>query len=136
PLPPESAREAAAEAGPAEPAAGAGPAPGVGAADASGAEPVAPAGPTEPAGGATTVPPQGACVPPGEVGLAEAVGWLRTIPGIKERTAEVIVAEIGPDMGVFATAKHLASWAGLCPGNHQSAGKRYSGRTRRGNRWL
>ncbi len=72
----------------------------------------------------------------GGVSPAEGLRLLRTIPGIKERTAEVIVAEIGTDMGAFPTAAHLASWAGLCPGNRQSAGKRYSGRMRRGDRWL
>jgi transposase len=48
----------------------------------------------------------------------------------------VIVAEIGLDMSVFPTAKHLASWAGQCPGNDQSAGRRRSGRTRNGSKWL
>lgn len=61
---------------------------------------------------------------------------LRTIPGIDQRVAEVIIAEIGVDMTVFATAGHLASWAGVCPGQHQSAGKRRSGRTRHGDPWL
>jgi transposase len=74
--------------------------------------------------------------PPAAAGLAESLRLLQSIPGIKERTAEVIVAEIGTDMRVFATADHLASWAGLCPGNHQSAGRRYSGRMRPGDRWL
>jgi transposase len=55
---------------------------------------------------------------------------------VQRRTAEVIVAEIGVDMSVFPTAGHLASWAGLCPGNDESAGKRRSGRTRKGSRWL
>jgi transposase len=59
-----------------------------------------------------------------------------TIPGVQRRTAEVMIAEIGSDMSVFPTAGHLASWAGLCPGNDQSAGKRRSGRTRKGSRWL
>jgi transposase len=68
--------------------------------------------------------------------LGEAVERLTTIPGVSRRTAEVIVAEVGADMGQFPTAGHLASWAGLCPGNHESAGKRHSGRVRRGNRWL
>jgi transposase len=58
------------------------------------------------------------------------------IPGVGRRTAEVLLAEIGADMARFATAGHLASWAALCPGNHQSAGKRTSGKTRDGNRWL
>jgi transposase len=55
------------------------------------------------------------------------------IPGIGRWTAEVLLAERGTDMSRFPTAGHLASWAGRCPGNHQSAGKRYSGRTRKGN---
>jgi len=61
---------------------------------------------------------------------------LRSIPGVETRTAQVIIAEIGTDMSVFPTAGHLASWAGQCPGNHQSAGKRKSGRTRKGSKWL
>lgn len=58
---------------------------------------------------------------------------LSTIPGVGKRTAEVIIAEIGVDMGRFPTAAHLASWAGICPGNHQSAHKRRSGRTTNGD---
>jgi transposase len=65
-----------------------------------------------------------------------AVELLCTIPGVQKRTAEVIVAEIGADMSVFPSAAQLASWAGLCPGNDQSAGKRRSGRTRKGSKWL
>jgi transposase len=68
--------------------------------------------------------------------FARAVELLRTIPGVQRRTAEVIVAEIGTDMGVFQTPKQLASWAGMCPGNDQSAGKRRSGRSRNGSKWL
>src|SRR6266699_1989272 len=61
---------------------------------------------------------------------------LSTIPGIKRRLAEVILAEIGPDMRRFPDARHLASWAGMCPGNNESGGKRLSGRTRKGSPWL
>jgi transposase len=61
---------------------------------------------------------------------------LCTTPGVDRRTAAVIVAEIGTDMTRFATAGHLASWAGLCPGNNESAGKHYSGKTRKGSKWL
>ena len=59
-----------------------------------------------------------------------------TIPGVGRRAAEVIIAETGGDMSVFPTAKHLASWAGVCPGNDQSAGKRRSGTTSKGSKWL
>lgn len=65
-----------------------------------------------------------------------AVELLCTIPGVQRRSAEVIIAETGVEMSVFPTAKHLASWAGLCPGNDQSAGKRRSGRSRHGSKWL
>jgi transposase len=61
---------------------------------------------------------------------------LSTIPGIKRRLAEVILAEIGPDMSRFPDARHLASWAGMCPGNNESGGKRLSGKTRKGSPWL
>jgi len=61
---------------------------------------------------------------------------LDAIPGVGRRLAEIIVAEIGTDMTAFPTAGQLASWAGLCPGNHESAGKRLSGRTRKGNKAL
>jgi len=65
--------------------------------------------------------------------FVEQAERLRTIPGIGKRTAEVVIAEIGVDMSRFPTPAHLASWAGLCPGNHESAGKRRSGRARKGN---
>jgi len=68
--------------------------------------------------------------------FAAARDLLMTIPGVGQRTAEVIIAEIGIDMTVFPTAGHLASWAGQCPGNDQSAGKRRSGRTRKGSKNL
>ena len=65
-----------------------------------------------------------------------ALALLCTIPGVGKRTAEILIAEIGDDMSVFPTAGHLASWAGQCPGNNQSAGKRRSGRTRKGSKHL
>jgi transposase len=61
---------------------------------------------------------------------------LDSIPGIGRWSAEVILAEIGPDMTRFPTAGHLASWAGMGPGHDESAGKRRSGRTRKGSPWL
>lgn len=66
----------------------------------------------------------------------EAVALLDTIPGVSQQTAEVIVSEIGADMGRFPTAGHLAAWAGVAPGNNESAGKRLSGKTRKGNKHL
>jgi transposase len=68
--------------------------------------------------------------------FAAAVELLCTIVGIQRRGAECILAEIGTDMTRFASARHLASWAGQCPGNDQSAGKRRSGKTRDGSKWL
>jgi transposase len=68
--------------------------------------------------------------------FAEARDRLMTIPGIKRRNAEIIIAEIGIDMTRFPTPAHLASWAGICPGNNESAGKHRSGRTRKGDPWL
>ena len=68
--------------------------------------------------------------------FAPAVELLRTVDGIETRTAQNILAEIGVDMSVFPSAGHLASWAGQCPGNDQSAGKRKSGKTRKGSKWL
>ena len=65
--------------------------------------------------------------------FAEQLRLLRTIPGIGDRAAQVLISEIGVDMSRFPTAAHLASWAGLCPGNNESAGRRLSGRTRKGN---
>jgi transposase len=66
----------------------------------------------------------------------EAVERLQTIPGLGPLAAAIIIAEIGVDMSRFASAKHLASWAGLCPGNRESGGKKLSGRMRKGNVWL
>lgn len=65
-----------------------------------------------------------------------AVELLVTIPGVELRTAEVVIAEIGPDMSVFPSSGHLASWAGLWPGNHSSAGRSTKGTTRPGSPWL
>ncbi len=61
---------------------------------------------------------------------------LETIPGVARVGAEVLIAELGVDMGVFPSSAHLASWAGQCPGNHESAGKRRSGKPRQGSKWL
>src|SRR5207247_1989488 len=68
--------------------------------------------------------------------FAEAIELLVTVPGIDVRATENIVAETGVDMEVFPTDGHLASWAGICSGQRESAGKRQSGRTRKGNQWL
>lgn len=66
----------------------------------------------------------------------EAVCLLDTIPGVDRRTAESLIAEIGTEMKQFPSADHLASWAGMCPGNNESAGKHKSGKTRKGSPWL
>jgi transposase len=66
----------------------------------------------------------------------DAITRLDTIHGVGRSVAEALVAEIGSDLTRFPNAKHLASWAGLCPGNNESAGKRYSGKTRKGSPWL
>jgi transposase len=68
--------------------------------------------------------------------FAAELELLCTIPGVQRRTAEVMIAETGADMSAFPTAQHLASWAGVCPGNDESAGKRRSGRTTKGSKWL
>jgi transposase len=64
------------------------------------------------------------------------VELLDTIPGVGIRTAQVLIAETGADMSRFPTPGHLASWAGMCPGNHESAGKHHGGATRKGDSWL
>jgi transposase len=66
----------------------------------------------------------------------EEVALLSTIPGVDRRTAETFIAEIGVDMSRFPSSAHLASWAGMCPGNDESAGKRRSGKTRKGSKWF
>jgi transposase len=68
--------------------------------------------------------------------VKEAVELLQTIPGVGEQIAEVIVSEIGTDMTRFPSDKHLSSWAGVCPGNNESAGKRKSGKTTKGSNYL
>jgi transposase len=68
--------------------------------------------------------------------FAQALSVLDQIPGINQRLAQIVVAEIGLDMSRFKTAAQLASWAGMCPGNRQSAGKSQGGKTRKGNVWL
>jgi len=68
--------------------------------------------------------------------VAEAVALLQTIPGVGERVAQTIVSEIGVDMQRFPSDGHLASWAGMCPGNNESAGKRKSGKTTKGSVYL
>jgi transposase len=68
--------------------------------------------------------------------FAAQVELLATIPGVDHRCSQVILAEIDPDMSVFPTAAHLASWAGMCPGQRDSTGKHGSGKTRKGSKWL
>jgi transposase len=84
-----------------------------------------PGQPTDPEG---SPPPD---LPP--LSWTEAVALLDTMPGVDERVAEVMLAEMGLDMRQFPTAKDLVSWAGLAPGNHQSGGKRYTSHTTKGN---
>jgi transposase len=68
--------------------------------------------------------------------IQDKVDLIDSIPGIAKRSAQVVISQIGINMSQFPTAAHLASWAGLCPGNNESAGKRKSGRTRKGNDML
>ena len=68
--------------------------------------------------------------------FTEALERLETIHGIGQRMTEILVLRFGTDMRRFPSAAHLASWAGMCPGNQESAGKRKTGRTRKGNMWL
>jgi transposase len=87
---------------------------------------------TEPDPGQPTAPAS----PMAPLRWQQAVALLDTIPGVGQKTAEKLVAEIGTDMSRFPTDAHLASWARLCPGNNESAGKRHSARTGKGNVWL
>jgi transposase len=91
-----------------------------------------PGGPAGPSPG----PPAGGPSAPGGCGLGTALKLLMTIPGIGRRAGEIILAEVGADMSRFPTAHHLAAWAGVCPGNNESAGRRRTGRVRQGDRWL
>src|SRR5262249_14706012 len=68
--------------------------------------------------------------------FAQAVTLLMTIPGVSAHAATTLIAEIGTEMAQFPSAKHLASWAGVCPGNRESGGKRRSGKPTAGNRWV
>jgi transposase len=69
-------------------------------------------------------------------GLQSPHGLLQTVPGVKKLAAAAILAEVGPDMEVFGTASRCSSWAGVCPGNNESAGKRKRAPALRGNPWL
>jgi transposase len=79
------------------------------------------------------VPEDGPKVP---LSYQQAIALLDSIPGVNQRIAEIFIAEVGTDMQRFPTAQNLASWVGICPGNHQSAGKQIRGTTRKGDRWL
>src|SRR5258708_40124043 len=69
-------------------------------------------------------------------GYAKALARLDAIPEVNRRVAEIVLAEIGINMDQFPSDGHLASWAGMCPGNKVSAGKRLSGKTTKGSPWL
>lgn len=68
--------------------------------------------------------------------FSEQIARLTEIPGVERRVAQTLMAEVGADMAPFPSDAHLASWAGICPGNNESAGKHKSGRTTKGSRWL
>jgi len=68
--------------------------------------------------------------------LAPRVKQMDPVPGVDRRVAEVVLAEVGADVSSFPTHAHISSWAGMSPGNEESAGKRRTGRTTKGNRWL
>src|SRR6516225_3705548 len=68
--------------------------------------------------------------------FSHELALLDTIPGVDKRAAELLLAEIGPDMSRFPTEHHLASWGGMCPGQRESGGKKHSAATRKGSKWL
>jgi transposase len=82
------------------------------------------------------VPAPGPVLSPSLLSYQQAMQLLDTLPGVNQRVAQIIIAEVGVEMDRFPSAAHLASWGGLCPGNHQSAGKHLRGTTRKGDRWL
>jgi transposase len=97
------------------------------------------AAPSEPFDGQETGEAQAAPeqeAPQGPVPFAQAMDLLDEIPGIDRVAGAAILAEIGANMGQYPSPRHLASWSAICPGNHESAGKRKSGKTRKANRWL
>ena len=100
--------------------------------------PTPPAAPAQTSAGAPTAPGDAAAADGTGAGVpwAEAVELLDSAPGLGRTLAEQLSAEVGTDMRRFPSAAHLASWAKVCPGNRESAGKRYSGATGRGSRWL
>lgn len=71
-----------------------------------------------------------------DLGYTKAMDLLCSVPGLQKTSAANVLAEVGPNVGPFESPKHLCSWAGVCPGNHRSAGKDKGGKTPRGNRWL
>jgi len=81
-------------------------------------------------------PPTSTDEAPAPLTWEEAVELIDPITGISTLTAQGLLTELGVEMGRFASARHVASWAGVCPGNHESAGKRLRGKTRKGNPWL
>ena len=101
--------------------------------------PTAPPPPAAPDATPASAPPPPAdppALPATAVPWAEAVAIVDTAPGIGRTVAEIVIAEVGTDMSRFPSEAHLSSWAKLSPGNHESGGKRYSGKTGRGSRWL
>jgi transposase len=86
-----------------------------------------------PSGATPVAPPM---VPEAPLSFPQARHLLDTLAGVNQRMAQIIRAEIGVEMDRFPSAAHLASWVGLCPGNHPSAGKQLRGTTRKGDRWL